>query len=134
MDVGSSPYVLVIEDDPGVRSGMEAVIESEGFPVVSYSDAKQALDHLHRTTDLPRMIVLDFVMPVMDGWTFLAEIRKDARLRDIAVVGMSASQILIEQKDPPDQVDEFLSKPFKVEAMIQSIQRHWFPKNPIRLA
>jgi CheY-like chemotaxis protein len=101
------------------------VIEGEGFPVVSYSDAKQALDHLHRTTDLPRMILLDFLMPGMDGWAFLAERRKDARLRDIPVLGMSASQVLIEQGEPPDEVDEFLSKPFKVEAMMRSIQRHW---------
>jgi len=127
MDAVTGPYVLVIEDDAGVRSAMTAVIEGEGFPVVSCADAREALAHLHATTELPRMIVLDFLMPGMDGWSFLAERRKDERLRHIPVVGMSASQLLIEEKQPPAEVDEFLRKPFKVETMLRSIERHWVP-------
>jgi CheY-like chemotaxis protein len=118
-------YILVIEDDPGVREGITTVIESEGYPVISCEDAKDALDRLHSTPNLPRMIVLDFMMPRMDGWTFLSERKKDPRLRDIPVLGMSASQLLIEQNQPPDDVDEFLRKPFKVEAMLRSIEKYW---------
>jgi CheY-like chemotaxis protein len=118
-------YILVIEDDPGVREGIATVIESEGYPVISCEDAKEALDRLHSTADLPRMILLDFMMPRMDGFTFLSERKKDPRLKDIPVLGMSASQLLIEQKTPPDDVDDFLRKPFKVEAMMRSIEKHW---------
>ena len=118
-------YILVIEDDPGVREGIANVIESEGYPVISCEDAQEALDRLHATADLPRMIVLDFMMPRMDGWTFLSERKKDARLKNIPVLGMSASQLLIDQENPPDDVDEFLRKPFKVEAMLRSIEKHW---------
>jgi CheY-like chemotaxis protein len=123
-------YILIIEDDPGVREGIANVIESEGYPVVSCEDAQEALDRLHATTDLPRMIVLDFMMPRMDGWTFLSERKKDARLKNIPVLGMSASQLLIEQKNPPEDVDEFLRKPFKVEAMLRSIEKHWGGAHP----
>jgi CheY-like chemotaxis protein len=118
-------YILVIEDDPGVREGLASVIENEGYPVISCEDGREALERLHDTDDLPRMIVLDFMMPRMDGWTFLAERRKDARLREIPVVGMSASQFLITRREPPEDVDEFLRKPFKVETMLRSIERHW---------
>ena len=118
-------YILVIEDDPGVREGIANVIENEGYPVISCEDAQEALDRLHATDDLPRMIVLDFMMPRMDGWTFLSERKKDARLKNIPVLGMSASQLLIDQENPPDDVDEFLRKPFKVEAMLRSIEKHW---------
>jgi CheY-like chemotaxis protein len=117
-------YILIIEDDRGVREGLAAVIESEGYPVICYEDARAALDSLSGGA-LPRVIMLDFMLPGMDGWMFLAERKKDARLRDIPVLGMSASQLLAERKQPPEDVDEFLKKPFKVETMLQSIEKHW---------
>jgi CheY-like chemotaxis protein len=127
MSVGTHDYILVIEDDPGVRQGLSDIIESEGYPVVSCPDAQVAMDRLTSSPDLPRMIVLDFMMPRMDGWMFLHERKKNPRLKDIPVVGMSASQRLIEQNHPPADVDEFLQKPFKVETILRSIEKHWGP-------
>lgn len=121
----TTDYILVVEDDPGVREGLTELIENEGYSVVSCADGQVAMDRLNSAVDLPRMILLDFTMPRMDGWAFLAERRKDARLRDIPVLGMSASQHLAEQSHPPDDVDEFFKKPFGVEAILGSIQRHW---------
>jgi CheY-like chemotaxis protein len=66
-------YILVVEDDAGVRNGIAQLIESEGYSVVSCEDARAALDRLAAATDMPRMIVLDFLMPRMDGWAFLEE-------------------------------------------------------------
>jgi CheY-like chemotaxis protein len=123
-------YILIIEDDAGVREGLSNLIESEGYPVIRCEDAQEALDKLQRTNELPRMIVLDFMMPRMDGWAFLDERRKDERLRRIPVLGMSASQTLIEQREPPPDVDEFLRKPFKVETMLRSIAKHWTSAPP----
>jgi CheY-like chemotaxis protein len=118
-------YILVIEDDPGVRNGIANIIENEGYTVVSCSDAQTALDSLSSAANLPRMILLDFLMPHMDGWAFLRERQKDVRLRSIPVLGMSASQVLLDRKEPPEDVEEFLRKPFNVDAMLQSIEKHW---------
>jgi CheY-like chemotaxis protein len=124
-------YILVVEDDPGVRDGIASIIEGEGYPVISCEDAQAALERLGDTTDLPRMIVLDFLMPRMDGWTFLERRRKDERLRSIPVLGMSASQALIDSKEQPAEVQEFLRKPFNVETMLRSIEKHWrAPRQP----
>ena len=124
MSASDGGYILIIEDDAGVREGLVAVIESEGYPVIGYEDAQVALDSLS-SGDLPRMIMLDFMLPGMDGWMFLAERKKDARLRDIPVLGMSASQLLTERREAPAGVDEFLKKPFKVETMLRSIEKYW---------
>jgi CheY-like chemotaxis protein len=118
-------YILVIEDDPGVRDGLANVIENEGYPVIGCEDGREALNRLTTTTDLPRMIVLDFMMPRMDGWAFLEERKKDERLRSIPVLGISASQLLVDSRDQPADVEEFLRKPFKVETMLRSIEKHW---------
>ena len=117
-------YILIIEDDPGVRESLSEIIASEGYPVVSCADGQVAMDRLSSDAELPRMIVLDFAMPHMDGWTFLAERKKDARLKYIPVVGMSASQRFVDHR-PPDDVDELLKKPFLVEDMLRSIEKHW---------
>jgi CheY-like chemotaxis protein len=117
-------YILIIEDDPGVREGLSEIIENEGYPVVTCSDGQMAMDRLTSEAELPRMIVLDFTMPHMDGWTFLEERKKDARLRSIPVLGMSASQRFVECR-PPEDVEELLKKPFLVEDMLRSIEKHW---------
>jgi CheY-like chemotaxis protein len=118
-------YILLIEDDPGVREGLSEIIANEGYEVVSCADGQMAMNRLASGAELPRMIVLDFTMPHMDGWAFLAERRKDARLRHIPVLGMSASQRLVDRRHTPDDVDELLRKPFLVEDMLRSIERHW---------
>jgi CheY-like chemotaxis protein len=118
-------YILLIEDDPGVREGLSEIITSEGYSVVSCCDGQMAMDRLAEVTELPRMIVLDFTMPHMDGWAFLAERKKDARLRGIPVLGMSASQSLVDQRLPPPGVEELLKKPFPVEDILRSIEKHW---------
>jgi CheY-like chemotaxis protein len=123
--IDNQGYILVIEDDPGVREGLAEIIQSEGYPVVSCADGQMAMDRLASTDELPRMIVLDFTMPHMDGWAFLAERRKHARLREIPVLAMSASHRLSLQNHLPDDVDEFLRKPFMVEAILFSIKKHW---------
>jgi type IV pili sensor histidine kinase/response regulator len=121
----SGGYILLIEDDPGVREGLSEIITNEGYPVVTCADGQIAMNRLSSGAELPRMIVLDFTMPHMDGWAFLAERKKVARLRHIPVLGMSASQRFLDQRAPPDDVEEFLSKPFLVEDMLRSIEKHW---------
>jgi CheY-like chemotaxis protein len=118
-------YILLVEDDPGVREGLSDIIASEGYPVVSCADGQMAMAQLSSSDELPRMIVLDFGMPHMDGWAFLAERRKDARLRSIPVLGMSASQHFVDHDSPPEEVDEVLRKPFLVEDILRSIEKHW---------
>ncbi|HKQ71465.1 MAG TPA: response regulator [Polyangiaceae bacterium] len=118
-------YILVVEDDEGVRQGIAEIIESEGFCVVSCDDGLDAIRQLAERGDVPRVILLDFAMPHMDGWAFLDARQKDERLRGVPVLGMSASQKLIDQKIPPSGVDDFLKKPFKVEHMLDSIHKHW---------
>ena len=118
-------YIMLIEDDAGVREGLCEIIAEEGYSVICCSDGRMALDRLASSDELPRMIVLDFSMPHMDGWAFLDERKKDARLRSIPVVGMSASQHFVDHKHPPAEVDELLKKPFAVEDMLRSIEKHW---------
>jgi CheY-like chemotaxis protein len=82
--LGSTPLVLVVDDDPTVRELMERFLAKEGFTVVT---AAGGLEALARARELgPAAVTLDIMMPDLDGWTVLAALKGDPRLADIPVV------------------------------------------------
>jgi two-component system chemotaxis response regulator CheY len=83
------PRVLVVDDDRGCREMMAHLLTDEGFETDVASNGQDALDRAHDNP--PRIIVLDMMMPVMDGWTFLAHQRYDTALGAIPVVILSAA-------------------------------------------
>ena len=81
--------VLVIEDDPGTRQGVQELLEGEGFIVEGASDGAEALSYLRRN-EPPAFILLDLAMPGMTGWEFRREQLADPTLRRIPVVVMTS--------------------------------------------
>jgi CheY-like chemotaxis protein len=81
--------VLVVDDDPGIRRMVSLVLAGEGYDVRTAEDGRQALDLL--ASWHPAVILLDLMMPVMDGWTFLVAQQADPVLAPIPVIVMSAS-------------------------------------------
>ncbi len=80
--------ILVADDSPDTVLGMRLLLESEGYEVIEAYDGLQALEILKDVQ--PDLIVLDVMMPRLDGWTALAEIQDDERLKDIPVVLLTA--------------------------------------------
>ncbi len=68
--------ILVVEDDRDVRLALVEALELEGFTVASASHGEEAIDLLRRTATLPRVVLLDLMMPVLDGFGVVAEMRK----------------------------------------------------------
>jgi CheY-like chemotaxis protein len=67
--------LLLVEDDETNREGLADYLRREGFDVVPLADGRQALDHL-RQHPKPDLILLDMLLPVLDGWRFLEEVRE----------------------------------------------------------
>jgi DNA-binding response OmpR family regulator len=81
------PRVLFVDDDPALRELMALVLTGEGFDTDVASNGQDALDKAHENP--PRVIVLDMMMPVMDGWMFRAHQRYCVTLSAIPVVVLS---------------------------------------------
>jgi CheY-like chemotaxis protein len=81
--------ILLVEDEASVREVIEAVLHDEGYRVVSTVDGAEALDVLRKGLR-PCIIILDLMMPVMDGWQFRAHQMRDAELLKIPTVVYSA--------------------------------------------
>src|SRR5262245_23155992 len=82
--------VLVVDDDEEIRNALTEFLSDEGYGVVSASNGREALASLREGVH-PSVILLDLMMPVMDGWDFRAEQLRDPGLRDIPVVVITAT-------------------------------------------
>jgi CheY-like chemotaxis protein len=82
--------ILVVDDDADVRETVEEVLRAEGYETKSVSNGEEARQALERDGELPELILLDLMMPVMDGWDFLFWLDESAELRHIPVAIMSA--------------------------------------------
>lgn len=104
--------VLVVEDDADILSSLAEVIRDEGFDVVSAANGFQALGELEESqVDL---ILLDLMMPIMDGWKFLEEMRQRFPELRVPVVLLSAVHGLPEEAKRLG-VSRFLRKPFDLD-------------------
>ena len=114
-NVSLSPRrVLVIEDDPEMRDALVEVLKLEGYEVSSAADGAAGLQDARRQH--PNVILLDLMMPVMSGWEFRAQQKRDPHLATVPVIVMSAF-------DNDLDVDESVPKPFTLEDMLDAVRR-----------
>jgi CheY-like chemotaxis protein len=83
--------VLVVEDDAGMRGLLRRMLEAEDWTVAEAENGRQALDRLAQAQ--PSLIILDLLMPVMDGFEFIEELHQDERWRKIPVIVVSAKEV-----------------------------------------
>jgi CheY-like chemotaxis protein len=85
-----APMVLIVDDEADLVSGLSELLESEGYRVATAMDGLEALDQLRRGLR-PTVILLDLMMPRMDGWDFRQEQLKDDDLKEIPVIVLTAA-------------------------------------------
>lgn len=115
--------ILVIDDDPGIRDMLTQVLEDEGHGVVSATNGLEAIDHLHRSAERPCVILLDLMMPIMNGWQFRTEQKQHPDLATIPVVVLSARTDIQQQASSLD-VDTFIAKPINIVTLLNTIERY----------
>ena len=110
--------VLVVDDDPDIRELLFSALEDEGFEVVPVANGAEALAVIR--TFQPDVILLDLMMPVMDGWQFASELR--AREQEIPLVLLSAARDLGAHAKQLAAAD-VITKPFDLAELLPKITR-----------
>jgi signal transduction histidine kinase/DNA-binding response OmpR family regulator len=121
---GTSPRpVLVVEDDPATREVVRRTLERDGWIVSEADNGRRALESLSRS--VPDLIILDLMMPEMDGFEFVAELRRSEAGRRIPVVVVTAKEITAEDRSRLNgQVRRIFSKgSFSREELTAELRR-----------
>lgn len=117
--------VLVIEDDPTIREVLVEVLGEHGYEAMGASNGREALDALASTSDRPCVILLDLMMPVMDGRSFREEQLQCPDLSDIPVIVISAH---LDHAAATDlNAAAYLRKPVRLADVLRSVKNYCDP-------
>ncbi len=116
-----SPIILIVEDDPDIRDVLGEALAARGFTPVTADNGRAALDVVHRSGVRPAVILLDLMMPEMDGEQFLAAKACDLMLASVPALIVTAQP----DKAPPElpaTVKAIVQKPVPLGMLVQMIR------------
>ncbi len=122
----SASPILIIDDDADIRDFISMALTDEGYTVIAAQDGIQALEMIQQTR--PSLILLDVLMPQMDGWDFLSALTYTPAPR-VPVIVLSAMRNVSESLQRPG-IDGFLSKPFELDELLALVAQYVRPKLP----
>jgi len=109
--------ILVVDDEAGGREALAELLSNEGYTVVCAENGRQALDCLSGMT--PALIILDLMMPVMSGWEFLAQQKRDARVRSVPVVVVTGSGLVHDV-----EANAVVHKPIDFRSLVEVVKQN----------
>lgn len=114
--------ILAVDDEPHIRRLVQVNLERHGYEVITAADGKEALEKV--TTENPDLVVLDVMMPYMDGFEVLQTLRKNPGTRDLPVIMLTAkAQDADVFRGWQSGADLYLTKPFNPMELISFVKR-----------
>jgi CheY-like chemotaxis protein len=114
--------VIVVDDDPDLREGLRDLLAGEGYLVHTAENGERALEMIRSVGDGP-IVLLDLMMPVMDGWHVLDELRRQGCALPVIVVSAGGNGTLEERAIRRGAV-AFLRKPFQLGTLLGLLRAH----------
>ena len=115
--------IFVIDDEPGVLEELDAWLSDEGYNVIT---AQNAFDGLAKLDEIrPNLIILDIMMPEMDGFEFLSKLKRNFRTSQIPVIMLTAkveSEAIMKAQEL--KATDYVMKPFETDELLQLIQKY----------
>lgn len=118
----SKSYILYIEDERPVFDLVREALKLSGHTVIGANSGREGLDLMRQTK--PDLLLLDLMMPDMNGWDVYKQMKADDQLADIPVIVVTAKvpqndRVIVDGLPP---VDDYITKPFDVERLIRAVQ------------
>jgi CheY-like chemotaxis protein len=111
--------VLIIDDEEGIRETFRMALELEGYDVHAAANGKEALEALEQMRR-PCLILVDLMMPIMNGWEFTAAVGNDAQLSTIPIVVVTA----FADKAQGVLAHDVLRKPISLDALLAVVHQY----------
>ncbi len=113
--------ILIIDDEPTFVKMISARLSANGYEVVTASDGEAGLRLIE--VEKPNLIVLDVMMPMMDGYTFIRELKGTREENPIPVIVLTAKERM-EDLFKVEGVDDYMLKPYEPSELLQKIKKH----------
>ncbi|MFL7808702.1 MAG: response regulator transcription factor [Anaerolineae bacterium] len=115
--------ILCIEDEPQMIDLIRLILEHEGYKVIGANGGREGLDQMRR--ERPDLILLDLMMPEMDGGDVFHRMKEEVELRDIPVIVVTAKAAPIDQVlwINVAKVDDYVTKPFGPRELVESVEK-----------
>lgn len=117
--------VLVVDDDPDLAIICSIILEDAGYEIAVAHNGFEAYDRLADAN--PDVVLLDVMMPVLDGLTVCKMVKRNPRTKDLPVIVMSASQSLRDQARSC-HADAILAKPFDIDMLVSTVEQFAYSK------
>jgi len=114
-------WVLIVDDDADIRDALSEILVDEGFPTATAANGREAIHWLQEQRPQSCVVLLDLMMPVMDGAGFLRAKQADRALRAIPVVIVSAAGAAFRFDRTPD-VKETIAKPIEMPRLMAALE------------
>lgn len=111
--------ILIVEDDASIRDVLKLALEFEGYEVAIAKNGKEGLEMLSQTN--PGLILLDLMMPVMNGWEFVEHLKNENLFKKYPVIVVSAYSERAKAIDCKD----FVMKPLELEQLLESVKKNY---------
>jgi two-component system, OmpR family, response regulator VicR len=115
--------IMVVDDEPDLLEVVKLILESDGYQVVTAGGGQEALDKLEK--EKPELVLLDIIMPKMDGWEVFSRIKSNPKTTDIPVIMLTAKDQRIDKLIGLHvvRVDDYITKPFGRSELLERIKR-----------
>jgi CheY-like chemotaxis protein len=113
--------ILIVDDDADIREALTELLTAEGYQVVAVANGQSALDQL-QAGPRPTVIILDLMMPVMNGWDFRLQQQQDPALSAIPVIILTATDLITDTVRAQFGDARFLTKPVDLDALLALVR------------
>lgn len=121
--IEDSRRIVYIEDEPEMIDLVRLILTRKGYEVIGANGGREGLDKVRQ--DLPDLILLDLMMPDMDGWDVYQQIKAEDMTKDIPVIVVTAKAQSIDKVLGLHiaKVDDYISKPFSPQELVDSVEK-----------
>lgn len=121
------PRILIVDDEPNIVLALELLMKREGYEILAVSDGEKAVEAAKGFR--PDLVLLDVMMPRMDGYEVCQRVRADASLRDVTIVMLTAKGRDVEmEKGLALGADLYITKPFSTRDVVRKVKEALAPK------
>ncbi len=124
----AKPQILVVEDDPDLRTIVRLQLGSQGYEIKEAINGAEGYQAIQK--EIPDCVILDLMMPVMDGFGFLKRVRSAMSLQDVPILILTASEDERNRiRGFQYQADGYMSKPYDLQELTEEVERLCALKN-----